>query len=308
MSAVNRPQPALWVTLTAIPANALLAYALIFGAFGCPRLELFGAGLATSIVSVGMCIAGFWIAYTRRPFRKYQVLGHFWRADWPLMRDLVVIGLPISGGFLLEHGLFVASAIMMGWISTNALAAHQIALQVAAVTFMVPLGIGMAATVRVGHAVGRRDAVAAQRAGYAAIVLGAAFMFAMAVAVIGTRHQIPLLFFGTTAPDPTTVAITASLLLLGASFFTADGIQTVANGALRGLDDTRIPFLFSAASFWLVGFVSAYSLGFPLGLGAVGIWLGLLAGLIVYATLLVLRFRLLTGRGELPDLPGAAHA
>jgi multidrug resistance protein, MATE family len=300
MSALDRPQPALWITLGAIPANALLAYALIHGAFGLPKLDILGAGVATSLINLGMCVAAVAIAYGRRPFKKYHVLGHFWRADWPLMGKLLVIGLPISLAFMLEHGLFGAAALLMGWIGTTALAAHQSALQIAAIVFMVPLGIGMAATVRVGHAVGRRDAAAARRAGFAAIALGAVFMAAMAALVVATRHDIPLLFLGSNSA--VTAAIAATLLSMAASFFIADGLQTIANGALRGLNDTRIPFLFSAASFWLVGFVSAYVFAFPLGFGAVGIWAGLALGLAVYATLLVARFHILTRRGYLPAL------
>jgi multidrug resistance protein, MATE family len=155
MGAVSRPEPALAITLAAIPANGLLAYALIHGAFGLPRLDLFGAGLATTVVNAAMCVAAIWVCYTRRPFKKYRVLGRFWRADWELMRKLLTIGLPTSGGFMLEWGLFSSAALLVGWIGTTALAAHQIALQVAAILFMIPFGISLAATVRVGHAVGR---------------------------------------------------------------------------------------------------------------------------------------------------------
>src|ERR1700682_455147 len=176
MGAVNRPEPGLWITLAAIPANAVLVYLLIHGELGLPRLELFGAGLASTIVDFGMLLAGLWFAYRRRPFRKYHVLGHIWRIDWTLMRRLVVIGAPISVAFLMEYGLFAAAALLMGLIGTTALAAHQIALQVTAILFMVPFGIGMAATVRVGHAVGRGDPAAVKRAGLSATVLGVALV------------------------------------------------------------------------------------------------------------------------------------
>jgi MATE family, multidrug efflux pump len=146
MGAVNRPEPALWVTVAAIPANGLLAYALINGAFGAPRLDLLGAGLATTLVNVAMCAATIWICYTRRPFKKYRVLGGFWRADWELLRRLIAIGLPISGALMLEWGLFSSSALLMGLIGTTALAAHQIALQVATILFMVPFGISLASS------------------------------------------------------------------------------------------------------------------------------------------------------------------
>jgi MATE family multidrug resistance protein len=306
MGALNRPQPALWITLAAIPLNALLAYALIYGAFGLPRLDLLGAGIATTIVNICQCAAALWIAYALAPFRKLHVLGSFWRADWTLLGRLVALGVPISGGFLLEYGLFAAAAPLMGVIGTTALAAHQIALTVAAILYMVPFGISIAATVRVGHAVGRRDTVATRRAGLAALVLAAAFMAAMTIAVIGTRDLIPRLFLGDAASDTSaTVALAAGLLLVGSTFFIADGMQAIAAGALRGLNDTRVPLLLSALSFWVVGFTAAYGLGFPAGYGAYGVWVGLSLGTAVYAVLLVLRFQVLTRRGYLPTVSGA---
>ncbi len=196
MGSVNRPEPALWITLIAIPANALLAYALIYGEFGLPRFDLLGAGLATTMVNIGMCIAGFWIAQARRPFRKFHPSSNFWRSDWALMKQLVAVGAPISGSFLLEYGLFAAAALLMGWIGTTELAAHQIALQTAAVLFMVPYGISMAATVRVGQAVGRGDAGATRRAGFVAIALAGTFMAIMTLVVIATRFEIARFFFG----------------------------------------------------------------------------------------------------------------
>jgi len=305
MGAVNRPEPALWITLAAIPANALLAYALIYGEFGLPRLDLLGAGLATTLVNIGMCVAAIWVCYTRRPFRKYRVLGRWWRGDWTLMRQLIVVGAPISGSFLLEYGVFAAAALLMGWIGTVALAAHQIALQIAAIMFMVPFGIAMAATVRVGHAVGRGDAAATRRAGFAAILLGAVFMAAMTLLVALTRHALPLAFLGGDAPDPQTVALAASLLVLGACFFVADGIQTIAAGSLRGLNDTRVPLVFAAISFWLIGFTSCWLFGFTFGLGAYGIWIGLSLGIACYAVLLIRRFQRLTARHYLPQVARA---
>jgi MATE family, multidrug efflux pump len=299
MGAFNRPEPGLWITLAAIPANAVLVYLLIHGEFGLPRLELFGAGLATTIINFGMFLAGLWFAYARRPFRKYQVLGHIWRIDWTLMRQLLIIGAPISISFLLEYGLFAAAALLMGLISTTALAAHQIALQVTAILFMVPFGIGMAATVRVGHAVGRNDAAAVKHAGLVATLLGIALVSAMTFAVILGRFAIARFFFGeAVASAGVTIELTATLLTVGATFFVADGIQTVAAGALRGMNDTRVPLLFAAVSYWLIGFTAAYGLAFWTELGAVGVWIGLSCGTAVYALLLILRFRRLASHLE----------
>jgi MATE family multidrug resistance protein len=307
MGAVNRPEPALWITLAAIPVNTLLAYALIYGEFGLPRLELLGAGVATTTVNLAMCIAGFWIAYAQPPFRKYRVLGRFWRIDWTLLAELIVVGAPIAGAFLLEYGLFATAAILMGWIGTTALAAHQIALQTAAILFMVPFGISMAATVRVGHAVGRHDAAATRRAGFTAIALGAGFMAVMVLVIVAFRHDIPLLFLGaasSTAEAEATVALAATLLAFGSTFFVVDGVQTIAAGALRGLNDTRVPLLFAALSFWVVGFATSYTLAFLARMEAVGIWIGFTVGLGLYALLLVWRFNALTRRGYMPATPG----
>ena len=297
MGAINRPAPILWITLVAIPANALLVYLLIHGAWGLPRLELFGAGLATSIVNLGTFLAALWFATRRRPFRKYQVLGHIWRIDWSLMRQLIVVGAPISISFLLEYGLFGAAGLLMGLISTSALAAHQIALQITAILFMVPFGISMAATVRVGHAIGRNDADGVKRAGFVATLLGIALVAALTLAVIAGRFEIAYLFFGEAAGSASeAIALIATLLLVGSTFFIADGIQTIAAGALRGMNDTRIPLLFAAISYWVIAFPLACALGFRTSLGAVGVWIGLSVGTAVYATLLILRFRLLASK------------
>jgi MATE family multidrug resistance protein len=294
MSAVNRPEPVLWITLAAIPANALLVYLLLYGEWGAPELGLFGAGLGTTLVNLGMFVAGVWFTAYRRPFRKYHVFGRIWRLDWALMGKLVVVGAPISLSFLLEYGLFGAAGLLMGLISTTALAAHQIALQIAAILFMVPFGISMAATVRVGQAVGRRDASGVRRAGYVAGLLGAAFMAVMTLAVILARFEIAAIFLGETTDAA--AQLTATLLMIGATFFVGDGVQTIMAGALRGMNDTRVPLLFATASYWLIGFTSAWMLGFWTTIGAVGVWIGLSLGTAVYAVLLVLRFRLLASR------------
>jgi MATE family multidrug resistance protein len=294
MSAINRPEPILWITLAAIPANALLVYLLLYGAFGLPQLGLFGAGLATSIVNLGTFFAAVWFAAYRRPFRKYHVFGYFWRIDWRLMWQLIVIGAPISLSFLLEYGLFGAAGLLMGLISTTALAAHQIALQVAAILFMVPFGIGMAATVRVGHAIGRGDAGAVRRAGYVATWLGIVLAAILTLAVIVSRFGIAEVFLGESTDA--TAELSATLLLVGSTFFIADAIQTVAAGSLRGMNDTRVPLLFAILSYWLIGFACACWLAFWTPSGAVGVWIGLSVGTAVYAVLLLLRFRSLASK------------
>jgi MATE family multidrug resistance protein len=184
----------------------------------------------------------------------------------------------------------------MGLISTIALAAHQVALQVTAVLFMVPFGIGMAATVRVGHAVGRNDVGAVKRAGLIATLLGIVLVAVLTLGVILGRFAIARFFFGSPDSGDVAVELTARLLLVGATFFIADGIQTIAAGSLRGMNDTRVPLAFAAISYWLIGFTTACWLGFRTDLGAVGVWIGLACGTAIYAILLLLRFRLLADR------------
>jgi len=294
MSAVNRPQAPLWITLAAIPANFALVYCLIHGLFGLPELGLFGAGLATTLVNLGTFVAALAIAALRKPFADYHPLTRLWRIDWPLMRQLIAIGAPISFSLLLEYGLFSSAALLMGLISTTALAAHQIALQVTAVLFMVPLGIGMAATVRVGHAFGRNELAGVRRAGLVAAVLGIAFVSALTVAIILGRYELGRLFFGSSEASAPTVELTATLLLVGATFFIADALQTIMAGALRGINDTKMTLVFAAIGYWCVGFPIAWVLAFHADLGAVGVWIGLSIGSFVYAGLLILRFRMLT--------------
>jgi MATE family multidrug resistance protein len=295
MGAVNRPEPALWITLVAVPSNFVLAWALIHGELGLPRLDVLGAGIATTIVNIAMCAVALLICVIRPPFRRYRILGRFWRFDAPLFATLCRLGLPISGAYLVEFGVFGGAGLLMGTISTTALAAHQIALQIAAILFMVPFGISMAATVRVGHAVGRGDAPGQRRAGMAALILGAGFMAVMTTIIAATRHALPPLFLGEVTPETAaTAALTATLLLVGPLFFVFDGVQTIGAGALRGLNDTRMPFLIAIFSFWGVGFTSCWLLGVHTTLGPLGVWLGLSAGLISQAILLAWRFHRLT--------------
>ncbi|WP_245320959.1 MATE family efflux transporter [Bradyrhizobium sp. NAS96.2] len=297
MGAVNRPEPILWITVAAIPLNALLAYLFIYGKLGLPRLELFGAGLATTLVNYATFLAGLWFATMRRPFHDYRVFAHLSHFDWPLMRQIIVIGMPTSIASLMGYGAFSAAALLAGLISTSALAAHQIALQVTMSLSMIPFGISMAAAVRVGHAVGRNDRPGIRRAGLAAILLGIIIAAILTLAVIAARFEIAELFLENSKNDADkTIGLATKLLLVGASFFIADAAQFIAAGSLRGLKDTRVPLLFVGIAHWLIGFSLSYLLGLKIGLGIVGIWIGLSIGTTIYAGLLVLRFHLLTNR------------
>lgn len=297
MGAAHRPEPILWITLAAIPINGLLVYLLIHGQLGLPRLELFGAGLATALVNYGTCLAGLCVLTMSRPFREYGVLAHLWQFDWRFMRQLIVIGMPISITTSISYGVFTAAAFLAGLIGTSALAAYQVALQVAVILFMVSFGIGMAAAVRIGRALGRNDGPGVLRAGLAGMLLGIVIAAILTLSVIVLRFEIAKLFLCESSGDAeATVELAAKLLLAGASFFITDAVANIAAGGLRGLNDTRVPVLFAGIAYWLIGFLLCYLLSLKIGLGVIGIWIGLSIGSTVYAGLLVLRFRLLANR------------
>ena len=193
-----------------------------------------------------MCVAGVWVCYACRPFRKYRILGRFWRPDWPLFGRLFAIGAPISGTMLLEYGVFAAAALLMGRLGTTELAAHQIALTIASIMFMVPFGVSMAATVRVGHAAGRRDveAHAARRNGRDRARRRVHGGDDAARRSDAQHHSAAVSRVRRPTPPTQRCSSRRCCSLVGASFFIADGVQTVAAGALRGLNDTRMPLLF----------------------------------------------------------------
>lgn len=304
VSALNRPAFAMWVMLAGVPANALFDYALIFGNFGLPRLELFGAGLTTTCVSAVLFAILLAVALFARPFRRYNILGRFWRPDWDAFRRIFVLGLPIATIMLLEAGFFICAVFLMGWISTATVAAHMIAIQIPHVTFMVPMGLSQAATVRVGHAVGRRDPEGAYRAGWTALVMSLAFMAVTSLVILAIPASLASVFLDESRPDSAAVlALATSFLLFAAIFQAADGVQAVAAGALRGLNDTTVPMALAALCYWAIGFTSAGALAFWGGLEGVGVWIGFVIALVASAIVMTWRFRTLAARRHIPDMP-----
>ncbi|CAA9257916.1 MAG: hypothetical protein AVDCRST_MAG08-2482 [uncultured Acetobacteraceae bacterium] len=292
LAAMERPRPALLVAFVGIAVNAVLAWALIFGALGAPRLGVVGAGVASALANLFMLLALLGLIARDRRLRRFRLLGRLWRPDWPRLREVFRIGLPIAGQMWLEIGVFSVAALVVGWLGVVPLAAHAVAVQAATATFMVPMGIGQAATARVGLFFGAGDAAGAARAGSVAVAIGAGFMAASALGMVAGAGALPWLFLDAADPDAAAVAGSASALLVIAGLFQlADGVQVVAAGALRGLRDTRVPMLFAAVGYWAIGMPVGLLLGFPLGLGASGIWIGLAAGLAVVAALLLRRWR-----------------
>jgi MATE family multidrug resistance protein len=289
------------VMVLAVLLNAVLAWGLIFGRLGLPGLGVVGAGLATSIANTFSFAALLGFVLADRRLRRFYILGRFWRADWQRLRELFRVGLPIGFILLLEVGLFSAAVQLMGWLGTAEIAAHQIALQCAAIAFMVPLGIGQAATVRVGLAAGQRDAAAVRRAGWVALGLGIAFMSSTALLMWLVPQALVGLFLDLDRPENAHVtALAVAFLGIAALFQIVDGVQTIALGALRGLKDTRVPAMLAAAGYWLVGFPTSALLAFRADMGGVGVWWGLAIGLAVVAILALIRFARRERLGLLP--------
>lgn len=296
-AALERARPAMVITLIGIAVNAAADYVLIFGAFGVPALGLVGAGAATA-VSAGFLFVGLlaFVLIDRR-LRRYYILGRFWRADWRRFRDVFGLGLPIAITLTFEVGLFATAAQLMGLIGVAELAAHLIAIQIASVAFMVPMGLGQAATVRVGLAVGRGDTPGILRAGVLALGLGTGFMALTALLMVTLPYALVGLFLDVTAPaNAAVVELAVAFLIIAALFQIVDGGQAIGAGALRGLKDTRWPMVFAGVGYWLVGLGSGIWLAFGQGLGGIGIWYGLAAGLTVAAVLMIGRFILLHQR------------
>jgi MATE family multidrug resistance protein len=291
IAAVERPMWGIWAGAIGFVANAVAAWCLIFGEFGFPRLELFGAGIATTFSSTVMFAVLIVAVYVDRRFRRYHLLGRFWRPDWVRFRQLWALGLPIAATLVFEVSIFNGAVFLMGLIGKTALAAHSIAIQIASVTFMVPLGIAQAVTVRVGRAFGAGDQDAMRRAGWVGFALGEGFM-ALTAATMFFAPNLLIGFFldlGKPASLPV-VGLATTFLAVAALFQLADGAQVVGSGMLRGLHDTRVPMLIAALGYWGIGMPFGVLLGFPLGLGGAGIWIGLATGLAVVGVLMMTRW------------------
>jgi len=291
IAALERPRTAMIISLIGILFNALADYALIFGAFGLPALGLEGAGIATAMTEFFLFSSLLIVIFANRRFRRYHLFGRFWRPDWERFFEIWRLGLPIGITLIMEIGLFAGSGFLMGWIGTTELAAHQIALQCGAVTFMVPLGFGQAATVRIGLAAGRQDTTGIYRAGVTALVLGVAFMAVTAVIMVTFPEPIVAFFLDDKAASTADVlAFGVVFLMFAALFQVFDAGQVIAACILRGLKDTRVPMMLAMIAYWLVGLSASAGLAFGAGLGGAGIWMGLVLALFVAAFLMIGRF------------------
>lgn len=287
-------RPALYFGLLGLPVNALANWLLMYGVWGFPRLGAVGCGHATSVVWTAQALAML-VYVARHP--RYRGLGLLDRLERPraaTMRRLLRVGLPAGGMIFVEGSIFTAVALVLGTLGSTVVAAHQVALNFAAMTFMVPLGLSMAISVRVGRAMGLGDPHAVR---FSAGV-GVAMALGCQVVSAAVMALAPRAVAGLYTDDPRVIALAVELLLLAAVFQLSDGVQVSAAGALRGIRDTRVPMAIVVVAYWLVGFPLGYLLAFAAGLGARGLWIGLIAGLTVAAALLAARFHRVSARPE----------
>ncbi len=291
LSALGRTQVVLWVTLMAVALHVAGNWALIFGNAGFPELGARGAAVSTIVTQLlSLIVLGLYAGFLPG-LRRYHLFQRFWRPDWHAMRQVWRLGVPIGLTGLAEGGLFQASALMMGWIGTVQLAAHGIALEVAALTFMLHVGLSSAATIRIARFEGRGDRVALRQAAKMAILISLGVALASVTLFLSVPEPIVSLFLDLEKPESAEIIAYGSvLLMLAALFQLADGMQVIALGMLRGVQDTRVPMVLATVSYWLIGIPCSYVLAFPLGHGGVGLWLGLVVGLICAAASLMWRF------------------
>ena len=290
LQAMGRVAPVLWTVLIANVLNGALNWVFIYGNLGSPAMGVAGSSLATSISRWVMALLLLVLA-------GRQVSHHLtpWRPETGAMQPLarmLALGLPIGLQYLLEYGAFAAAALLMGVLGTTQMAAHQIAINLASFTFMVPLGVSTATAVMVGHAIGAGDESRARRSAIAGIFIGTAFMCASAVAF----RLFPGLLARSYTSDAAVIALAATLIPIAGVFQVFDGIQAVAAGVLRGIGDTHAPAIINVVGFWLIGLPVSWVLAFRVGGGAVGLWWGIVVGLAAVALILLGRVRVRLGR------------
>jgi MATE family multidrug resistance protein len=286
------------ITLTYVAANLLNWFGnwvLIYGKLGFPAWGVSGSALSTLLARIFMAAAMLGFAWRYERKRSHPLFRHWAGPSLTRIRELARLGVPAAGQIVLEVGAWNLATLSAGWLTPAALATHQIALNYASLTYMVPLGISAAAAVSVGHAVGAGDGARARRAGWLALGLGTSFMLLAAVVFLVAPGPLIALY----TRDPQVMAVGPSLLGLAAAFQIFDGIQTVSTGALRGLGETRVPMLANLVGYWVLGLPLGLSLCFLLHWGIYGLWIGLLLALFVIAATLLARWQRDSARLEL---------
>ena len=283
LQAMNIVRPIMIGLVVANAVNVAANWLLIFGRFGLPALGVNGAAYATVLSRLALVLFLIFVIVYRERERPSGLRDVPLRPEWLRMRSILTVGLPVAGQILLEVGVFAAVSALAGRIAPTAVAAHQIVLNIIGTIFMVPFGIGTAAAVRVGQAVGRGDAAGVRAAGWTALGLATVVMAGSALAFLVAPVPLLRLF----SSDPSVLSIGVRLLLIAAVFQLFDGVQTVTTGALRGLGQTQVPMALNLVGHWIVGLPTAYLLCFPYGWGVQGLWLGLATGLVSIGAVLL---------------------
>jgi MATE family multidrug resistance protein len=279
-------RPAMVITLSANIINGLVGWILIYGKFGMPRLGLNGAGVATFSSRLFMALTITIYIFSSSKFKELNLSLRIKKLNYSIIKKILSLGIPSAVQYFFEVGAFSTAAVMVGWLGVAQLASHQIALNLASISFMCTLGISTAGSIRVSNGVGRRDIPEIRRAGFTAIFLGVSLMACFGLVFIIFRNNLPAFY----VKDPSVISIASSLLVIAALFQIFDGTQAVGIGILRGLTDVKGPTLITFVAYWIIGLPVGYYLGFGFNLGVQGVWIGLMAGLITSAVLLTLRF------------------
>ena len=291
ISAHGNTSVLLLITLIAIVINAIGNYALIFGNLGMPRLELTGAGISTTVVNTFMFLCALLYVLKHKRHKRYAILVRLYKPDWHSFFNILRIGTPVGLMITAETGLFTAATVMMGWLGTDQLAGHAVAVNMAAMAFMVPLGLSFATTIRVGLAYGRGSHADIATAGWVSIQLAIVLMScSLTLFLLFPEYLVHLFLSPDIEKNSAPIAFAVKFLAVAALFQLVDGAQVAAAAALRGLNDTKIPMFIAIVGYWLIGIPVGYVLAFVFGLNGVGIWLGLAMGLAFVAVILIIRF------------------
>ncbi len=279
-------RPGMYFAGIGVFINVAANYVLMYGKLGFPRLGAVGCGYASALVTLVMFICMLWFTMQHRPYRRFEIFSHFRRPDRHHLKKILQLGIPIGLSSTMEVTMFAVVSLLMGSLSTIAVAGHQIAINISAMTFMVPFGLSTAITTRVGNAAGRGNTAEARSRGLTGIVLSVGFMSVTAILMV----SIPDLITSIYTDNDAVQAVAVSLLYMAAIFQISDGLQVSGYGALRGLKDTKIPMVVNLVAYWIIGLPLGYYLGISLEIGPQGLWMGLIAGLSVAAILHNMRF------------------
>ncbi|EAZ79219.1 MATE family efflux transporter [Algoriphagus machipongonensis] len=289
---MSQTKQAMYITIFCNVVNVFLNYLLIFGKFGAPEMGLMGAGWATLISRIFMPIMMGWYVLRSKRYQIYSLSLRLRKWSFPMFSRILNVGIPTGFQYIFEVSAFSSAAIMMGWLGVNALAAHQIAINLASVSYMMVAGLSTAGMIRVSNQIGRGNLKAMKEAGLVVYAMAMVFMFATALIFVVFRDFLPTLYID----DPEVITLSASLLIIAGLFQLSDGAQVIGLGVLRGMEDVKVPTMVTLIAYWVIGLPLGYVLAFEMGLEEKGIWYGLFIGLSLTAVMLYMRFQKLSAQ------------